>query len=980
MIFRDYHDAPPRYCRRRGKVAAIIMAFGLVSSLGCTREFFREWADQDVTENIFEKSRDPRWRLEIFSKEPPKLARFAQPYDPDRPPAPPDDYAAERLSPTPQWPHHRLMVPAEGTGYIDMLEAWRQREGYVEQNVGPAPTPVNVIEPTETKPVDNPNPPTDVDPRLHPPVDTEIPPPPSVNPGAASRAKKPAGAKISANSGPNRAKKTPISLASSPARSNPGPISSTLTSTRPGALRPKNESQPKALEVTKAAARDGKISPTRTVARTDRTGAPKDPALRRASRETSADRAEQVPPAPRPATDHPQVSPPERSVRDPAIGGDPNAPNTNLAEPPVKPIVPGRLDDAAREETARLLEKLVPRVETYPAAEAAGLPRGSRPYILGPEQALTLALINSRPYQYQLEQVYLASLAVTLQRFNFEPQFYAGLNPLTGPALAGIPAPNYIDQFTYRTKQAPGGGISNLNLGTAAGVGKQFANGIRLLAGFANQTVFNFSGRNGVQPSVASVIPINIVIPFLRGGGRAVTMEQLTLAERNLLYQIRAYARFRQEFVPSILSQNQALTNPGTGDPTVGYLTVLALYQQVANDRRNVIAFEAYRRIFKEFVPGDTGIGQQQIDQIELQLINFRFQLAQDIVNYRNILDSYKIQLGLPPDLPVVLDLGLIQGFSDVFDEVDLWARKGRRELEELDGIVAKLPELYPVYIDGHNILDIALPKSGAENTAELNAALLAAERVALENRLDLMNSRAQLYDAWRALAVTANALKGFLNVDLTNQVLTPPTTTNPFGFLSNSKQFSLILNAELPLVRVAERNNYITSIINYERNRRSLMISEDQIKFTIRQSIRNLQFTAQNYELTKRRYVFSIRIKDETIDQILAPPAADAAAGAGGGGSNGATQTINLTTAQANLLTFQNLLTTTWVAYQSLRLSLYRDLGTMPIDEWETYHELFPSKSGLTGGNSSARAEPRTAPAGTRSATVAPTRRRGAA
>ena len=73
------------------------------------------------------------------------------------------------------------------------------------------------------------------------------------------------------------------------------------------------------------------------------------------------------------------------------------------------------------------------------------------------------------------------------------------------------------------------------------------------------------------------------------------------------------------------------------------------------------------------------------------------------------------------------------------------------------------------------------------------------------------MNIRAQLYDAWRQIRVTANALKGILNVTLTNQFLTPPTTTNPFAFLDQAKQFSLVLNAELPLVRVAERNNFRT-------------------------------------------------------------------------------------------------------------------------------------------------------------------------
>src|SRR5262249_34814242 len=109
---------------------AILAALAVGSQGGCTREFYREWANQDVSEAIFEKSRAPRWRLDTFSVEPPALSRFADPYDQDAPPAPPDDVATEALSPVPQWPSNRLIVPAEGTGYWELLEFWkRQRLG-----------------------------------------------------------------------------------------------------------------------------------------------------------------------------------------------------------------------------------------------------------------------------------------------------------------------------------------------------------------------------------------------------------------------------------------------------------------------------------------------------------------------------------------------------------------------------------------------------------------------------------------------------------------------------------------------------------------------------------------------------------------------------------------------------------------------------------------------------------------------------------
>ena len=102
------------------------VALSTGAPLGCTREFYREWANQDVSEAVFEKSRDPRWRMDLFSVEPPMLSRFADPYDQDVPPAPPDDPAAEALSPVPQWPDNRLLMPVEGTGYLDLLEYWRR--------------------------------------------------------------------------------------------------------------------------------------------------------------------------------------------------------------------------------------------------------------------------------------------------------------------------------------------------------------------------------------------------------------------------------------------------------------------------------------------------------------------------------------------------------------------------------------------------------------------------------------------------------------------------------------------------------------------------------------------------------------------------------------------------------------------------------------------------------------------------------------
>ncbi|MBX6315761.1 MAG: TolC family protein, partial [Isosphaeraceae bacterium] len=597
----------------------------------------------------------------------------------------------------------------------------------------------------------------------------------------------------------------------------------------------------------------------------------------------------------------------------------------------------------AEKETAGFASILTPGALEFDIAAATGLPPKSRPYMINPAQALTLALINSRLYQWRLEQIYVTGLTVTLNRFTFEPQIFAGMSPTTFPfgpnGITAVPAVNPASSFLYRTR-ATGSPNSTLSIGTLAGFGKFFMFGGRLAAGYANQTIFNFIGSNPRQPIVQSFLPLTFVQPFLRGGGRAVTLEPLTLAERTLLYEVRNFARFRQQFIPYILTANQVIPDTsGVGDPTIGYLGVLQSLIEVENDRRIIAGLERVLRVFQEYEKGAaSGISQLQVDQIDQTLQSQLATLAADEAQYRIFLDQFKFQIGMPPDVPVVLDMTPLQGFRDVYNNIERWSGREQRDPDELREIIAGLPGLEDVVIDGRSLFVYRDPE-------RLEEYLLAAERVALENRLDLMNNRAMLFDLWRQIAITANALRGVFNVTLTNQFLTPPTTTNPFAFVDQAKQFSLVLNAELPLIRVNERNNYQIARINYRRQQRLLMSQEDNVKFQVRQEIRNLIQFAVSYEVQKQNLFLNLRLRDNTLNQIVAPPAA--ADVAGGTSTNQLAQTTNLVQTIPRIVQIQNQLVATWVGYQTQRLALYRDLGIMPIDEWEAYYELFPAASG---------------------------------
>ncbi len=179
-----------------------------------------------------------------------------------------------------------------------------------------------------------------------------------------------------------------------------------------------------------------------------------------------------------------QASPPATPPQDrPPVASPSNILDREInAQPPM--LDRSQLDAAGRmtqTEAAELAGVLVPRVDLQNDTEGYGYPKGSRVYKINMQQAWLLALMNARFYQFNLEQVYLAAIPVTLQRFIFGPQFFAGLSPVTSPLTPGVlgganagfpstPGVATTNTFTYATRFSPAGQVSTLNLGTGRGV------------------------------------------------------------------------------------------------------------------------------------------------------------------------------------------------------------------------------------------------------------------------------------------------------------------------------------------------------------------------------------------------------------------------------------------------------------------------------------------------------------------------------
>ena len=87
-----------------------------------------------------------------------------------------------------------------------------------------------------------------------------------------------------------------------------------------------------------------------------------------------------------------------------------------------------------------------------------------------------------------------------------------------------------------------------------------------------------------------------------------MTLEALTQAERSLLYSVRSFAMFRQQFTVATLTGGTIIqfgTSITTGgfidgggpiDPAIGFLNVVEDVQLVENNVKNLSVFERFLR------------------------------------------------------------------------------------------------------------------------------------------------------------------------------------------------------------------------------------------------------------------------------------------------------------------------------------------------------------------------------------------------
>ncbi len=353
--------------------------------------------------------------------------------------------------------------------------------------------------------------------------------------------------------------------------------------------------------------------------------------------------------------------------------------------------------------------RLVDRKKGYPLWEANGrtnttenpgwweqLPLDERGVlVLNLEDAVRTALIHSPDYQRNLEEMYLSALDVSSERFLLDSQFYGGWRGNFSASEGGADK-----QFTSSTNNRP--------RGTGLFMNKRFASGTDLLVGFANSITWQLAGP-GDSITNTSLLDFALIQPLLRQGGRDVVLERLTLAERVLLANVRAFERYRRGFYLEIATGQNNTTSPqrrggafggaglggfdvlgsvftnaggggggggaGAAVPTAGgYLGLLQDQINIANQQENIIRLQDlylqlqdnYRELLLTMPLSQTEIPQQQLQvaQAQQDLYSNQTTLLGSQTAYQASLDQFKAQLGLPPYLCVEIRGNLLDQFK----------------------------------------------------------------------------------------------------------------------------------------------------------------------------------------------------------------------------------------------------------------------------------------------------------------------------
>lgn len=463
------------------------------------------------------------------------------------------------------------------------------------------------------------------------------------------------------------------------------------------------------------------------------------------------------------------------------------------------------------------------------------------------EHTVALATAHNRQYQTAREDLYLKALDLKLIRYEYELQYF-------GRGL-GL----YTDV----------GDFDGLGAGTDFGFEQLLATGARIGMKITTNWMKILTGEPGT--SLVSILTAEITQPLLRGRDRRVVMERLTQAERDTLYQIRTFNRFRKEFVIDIISR---------------YYRILEFHNNLQNAEEN------YRALAKihgrmETLSRAGKLPQHELQQAHQDRLDALDTYVQARKVYEQALDQFKIVLSISATTKMKLDSGVMKtlvaaGVPGIdFDEDEAIATALSTRLD--------LANVADAVIDAERHIVVAADALGME----LN----------LSGRADIVAGESQ-----------TGSLKKVSEVILVDRNRNVST-------IKLDDIFTVGLDLDLAFDRVAEEDAFRRSLIAFAQSQRTYEEATDSVGLDVRQAYRNLVEARERYLVQSR----SLKLARQRVDNTFLLLQYSSR-------GNRRANTRDVLDAQEDLFRAQNDATAALVDYNIAVLEFYRDTGVLQV------------------------------------------------
>lgn len=535
--------------------------------------------------------------------------------------------------------------------------------------------------------------------------------------------------------------------------------------------------------------------------------------------------------------------------------------------------------------------------EDYPAADPDSPSpvapwEGDGPLVLSLVDALQIGARNNREYQDNKEAVFLAALDLDVERNEFRTIFGGSVD---GAVTADRTSPG-----------APEG----VEAGADFDVSRALNNGAILFGSIGLDIVKLLTGSKASSLGVFG--DASITIPLLRGAGRHVVTEPLTQAERNVVYALRSFDRFKRSYAVQVAS---------------GYLDVLRRLDSLANSEENYRVLVILRRRTNalDLAGRIEGLEVDQARQNELRARDRWIAARQD---YESRLDSFKVTLGLPPDARIELDRDELGAMTKA---VHALLERAREEQEEHAARRGDQDAASTTIPKADAPVELTPPTREGGGPFEIDERKLI--RLAFLQRQDLQVARGRVYDAQRDVTVAADALRAGLDLDVGasfGEGRSLSSADSPDAKLRPDKGvYTADALLDLPLERTAERNAYRASYIALEQAVRDVQDLEDRIKTDVRDGLRSLLRARESLRIQGLAEELA-RVRVKSTNLFL---------------EAGRAQVRDVLEATESLISAQNALTDALVNYRVTELQLERDLGVLTVDDKGLWTEYSPDR-----------------------------------